>query len=344
LPAKLIVLDGTPLAGPPGGIQRFTQELLSALESASRNTSPETTRFAAWSDQLPPRPTGLAKRWWSYGLPRRLQKERVALFHGTDFAVPYWPVCPSVMTIHDLSPWREPTPANTRVRQRTTWLLRAKIPTLLHTPSEAIREEVIERFRWPARRIAAIPHAAADWLLPTQPFAWPKPYFLYVGTLEDRKNLAVAIAAAQVLWKAHADFDLLLAGHSRPNYSLPEHPRLHKLGYVPDAQLPALYSGTLATLYPSTYEGFGLPILEAMKCGSPVLTSDLPVLRETGGSAAVYLPPADAGAWASAMRNFLHAATPDQADLRLASLMQASKFSWARTAQAMMELYERALG
>lgn len=327
----LIALDGGPLAGPPGGIQRYTQELFKALPAAW----PEV-EFTLLSDQMEPKPKGIDKKWWLLGLHRELHRRKAALFHGTDFAVPYWPACPSVLTLHDLSPWREPSESNARVRNRTAWLLRLKIPALVHTPSEAIRREAHEFFGWPLERIAAVPHAAADHLRPVQDRVWERPYVLYVGTLEARKNLDVVIEAARELWARGEDFDLLLAGQERDGFRLEAGERVVKLGFVAEEKLAAFYSGAKCTVYPSRYEGFGLPVLEAMQCGSPMVASDIPVLRETGGGAALY---AKSGEWAGQILNAMR--SQDRAAMGIA---RASEFSWRRTALEMKAVYERAIG
>ncbi len=316
---------------PSGGISRFTTELIRALPQVWPDAE-----FICLSDQREPKPRGLNKRWWLVGLRRELQRRRATLFHGTNFAVPYWPSCPSVLTLHDLSPWREPSPDNARVRQRCGWLLRTRIPTVVHTPSDAIRQEAIHYFGWPPSRIHAVPLAAADHLRPTAERAWIRPYVLYVGALEERKCLGVLVEAVRELWARGHDFDLLLAGKARTGYLLDQGERVKILGFVPEDQLAAFYSGALCTVYPSRYEGFGLPVLEALQCGSPVVCTDLPVLRETGGEAAIY---AQTGQWAACIEAALSA--PER---RAAGLAQAQRFSWKSTALRMKELYQSALG
>lgn len=335
--APKIFLDGTPLSGPPGGIRRFTQELYNALPS----TWPEAD-FGLLSDQSEPKPQGWRKRWWSLGLPAALREQKANLFHGVDFAVPYIPVCPTVMTVHDLSPWKLPDSQNQRVRERAGWLLRLRVPTLIHTPSSNVRQELIEHFDWPEDRVFAIPLAAAPHLRPSRTNPTQLPYVLCVATLEPRKNLQVVLQACELLWNEGLDFDLLLAGQSREGFSIPPNKRTHCLGYVEESTLSSYYSNALCTVYPSTYEGFGLPILEAMQCGSPVLASDIPVLRETGGDAAQYAPPNEPKAWAEALRALLeNEAERDRR--RQLGLTRAAEFSWANTARAMKALYERCL-
>ena len=334
MPDQLIVaLDGTPLVGPPGGIRRFTDQLLLSLRKEFPGDN-----YLALSDQFAPTPKGLEKRWWLYGLNRGLARSGAQVFHGTDFAVPYLSRRPSVMTVHDLSPWREPTPLSARVRTRAGKLLRWRIPSFIHTPSETIRREVIETFAWPEDRVVSIPLAAADMFTP-EPREAVDPYFLYLGTLEPRKNIEVLVKAMELLDKQGIRIPLLLAGQSRPGYALDQHPAVERLGAQAEADLPRLYRNAVAVLYPSHYEGFGLPILEAMQCGVPVIASDIPVHHEVGGDAALYASPNDPAAWASQLQSLIGGDPQRSA----ASLARASQYSWQKTARAFRELYARCL-
>ena len=165
------------------------------------------------------------------------------LFHGTDFSVPYLPFRPSVMTVHDLSPWldRSWQPDGGRIRRRTPLLLRAGMATMVITPSEAVRRAAIERFRLAADRVVAVPLAASR-ISRRSPVA-PGNYFLFVGTLEPRKNIARLIEAWREVRKSIA-VDLVLAGRRAPTSARsPPEPGLTIRGAVADEDLPALYSG-----------------------------------------------------------------------------------------------------
>jgi glycosyltransferase involved in cell wall biosynthesis len=326
-----VALDGTPMAGPIGGIRRFTDQLVLALRTAFPDDN-----YTLLSDQFAPTPKGLERRWWLYGLNKAIERSGAQVFHGTDFAVPYVPNRPTVLTVHDLSPWLRHTPASARVRNRTSMLLRLRIPTFVHTPSEAVRAEVIDYFRWPADRIVAIPHAAASHFTPTPQVA--APYFLYLGTLEARKNLGVLRDAIALLWEQGIRIPLRLAGHKRAGYEIPTHEGIQYIGPQEEASLPSLLSNAKAVLYPSLYEGFGLPILEAMQCGAPVIASDIPVHREVGAAAAYYANPADPAAWSDQMRDVL-----DNPPSGSQSTDRAAQFSWDATAKSFRQLYERCI-
>jgi glycosyltransferase involved in cell wall biosynthesis len=348
-----IALDATPLTIATGGVRRYTSELSQALAAAE----PGDTVWLV-SDQAfdpPPDPpanlrrgTGprnaLERRWWSFGLQAELSRVRADVFHGADFAVPYLPIRPTVMTIHDLSPWKDRAwhAYAGRIRKRTPMLLRLGLATMVITPSEAVRREVVDRFQLAGDRVVAVPLAASPHFRPMRMPAAEKPFFLYVGTVEPRKNLIRLVEAWREVRKTHS-VDLVLAGRRRadgPEIAL--EPGLAVLGAVADDQLPALYSSALACVYPSTYEGFGLPVLEAMQCGAAVLTSRDPAIRELAGDAALCIDAGDTQAWVDGMRSAVE--QPGLlAELRRKALARAADFSWQRTAELTREVYAEAI-
>jgi len=264
------------------------------------------------------------------------------IFHGTNFAVPYLPNRPSVMTLHDLSPWMNSGwhHAADRVRRRTPLLIRLGIATMIVTDSESVRRQSIDHFRIHPDRIVTVLLAASPRFRPVSGPTSPKPYFLYVGALEPRKNIPMLIEAWRPVRDRHG-IELVMAGRRREDFpEFPAEPCLRILGELPDDDLAALYSGALAFVYPSLYEGFGLPVLEAMQCGACVLISKDAALCEVAGQAGVSL---DGGqAWTEAM--CAAASNPEWRNERRAkSLERAREFSWTRTAQLTYDVYEEAL-
>jgi glycosyltransferase involved in cell wall biosynthesis len=264
-----------------------------------------------------------------------MQRLGVDLIHGPDFAVPYIPRRPSVLTLHDLSPWMNPRwhHGAKRVRRRTPLLL-DRIATMIVTPGDAVRRQAIEHFRLQPDRVVAVPEAAAPWLRRVDPPPRETPYFLFVGTLEPRKNLSMLVDAWRELRRHHA-VDLVLAGRKRADApAIAEEPGLQLIGEVPDERLAELYSGALALVCPSLYEGFGLPVLEAMQCGTGVIASS--AVAEAAGDAAVYAD--DAGTLAGAMCQAVE--QPGWSTERGAlSLARAREFTWERTARLTYEVY-----
>jgi glycosyltransferase involved in cell wall biosynthesis len=343
-----VLLESASLAISSGGLSRYTCELSLALARCY----PEDQFFLA-SDQpfrLPANvPLNLARggeprnflerRWWLWGLSREASRFGADVIHGPDFSVPYLPLRPSVLTLHDLSPWLDAHwhyDAG-RVKRRTPVLLRLGIPTMVITVSEAVRREAIERFHIPPARIVSTPLAAPEWLRPQEVSPSPRPYFLFVGTIEPRKNIPALITAWREV-RGECDVDLVLAGRLRADVpAIAEEHGLRLMGEVADAQLAGLYSGALAFIYPSLYEGFGLPVIEAMQCGACVIAS--PAVREAGGDAAFY-----ASSHAELVAAMRQAASEAEwrAERRVLSLTRAAEFSWDRTARLTYEVYREA--
>lgn len=343
-----IALDATPLVLTSGGLYRYVAELSLAL--ATEFPQDEYTLVSDQNFEIPCAAANLkglqgpvARRWWLTGVRRAIRACRAQIFHGTNFEVPLLPPVPSVLTIHDLSPWRNPAwhPGPNRVRNRTPWLLRLRRARRILTVSKAVGREVVSHFGVPPELVRSVPLAAARWFRPVEDAPLPeRPYFLYVGTLEPRKNIAAAIEC----WAATRDrtgADLILVGRCREDFVPPQaREGLRLVGELPDADLPRLYSGALAFLYPTFYEGFGLPVLEAMSCGCPVITSQDPAVTEIAEHAAIHC--ADNESLARAM---LAVSTDPELRLRMrhAGLARAANFSWARTARETRGVYTELL-
>lgn len=344
-------IEAASLSLTSGGLARYTNELSLALARAF----PEDEFFLV-SDQpfrMPadapanlkrgggPR-NAMERRWWLWGLARELDRLSAALIHGPDFAVPYLPRRPSVLTLHDLSPWMNPEwhHAAGRVRNRTPILLELGLATMVITPTESVRVQAMERFRLRPDRVVAVPEAAAAWFRPMpRPVAnaVETPYFLFVGALEPRKNLPALVNAWREVRKRHA-VDLRLVGSARADAPpLGEEPGLKLAGEVSDADLPGLYSGAAAFVYPSHYEGFGLPVLEAMQCGACVIASR--AVAEVAGDAALYGDSAEE--LARAMTAIIE--QPDlAAGMRAKALAHAAGFTWERSARLTYAVYQEA--
>jgi glycosyltransferase involved in cell wall biosynthesis len=347
-----IALDATPLTVPSGGVRRYTEELSRALAQAfpedqfwllsDQSFSPPFSRSNVRIGQGPR--NMLERRWWSWGLQGEISRLGIDVFHGTDFAVPYLPLRPSVMTLHDLSPWMEPAwhAESDRVRSRTPMLLRLGLATMVITPSDAVRRAAIERFHLQHDRVIAVPHAAAASFRPMPAPEHTPPYLLYVGTLEPRKNIGLVLDLWRELWREHP-IELILAGRRRADFpEIPPEPGLRLLGLTPEEDLPRLYSGAVACLYPSYYEGFGLPVLEAMQCGAVVIASNDPAIQEVAGDATILLDVRDRSAWLAALRMAI--AQPEQMRAwRERAVARSGQFSWTKTAKLTKAVYEQAI-
>jgi glycosyltransferase involved in cell wall biosynthesis len=248
------------------------------------------------------------------------------------------------MTLHDLSPWMEPGwhAESDRVRTRTPMLLRLGLATMVITPSDAVRRAAIERFHLQYDRVIAVPHAAAASFRPSQAPDHNPPYLLYVGTLEPRKNIGLALDLWRELRREHP-IELILAGRRRADFpEIPPEPGLRLRGLTPEEELPRLYSSAVACLYPSYYEGFGLPVLEAMQCGAVVIASNDPAIREVAGNGAMLFDVQDRGAWLEALRTAI--LQPEQMRAwRERAIDRAGQFSWTKTAKLTKAVYEQAI-
>jgi glycosyltransferase involved in cell wall biosynthesis len=263
------------------------------------------------------------------------------VFHGANFETPWMGSAPAVVTVHDLSPWKDPAwhiDAD-RVRRRTPWLLRLRRARIVITVTEAMRKEVIEHFHLDPAKVRAIHLGArpcgAD--PPVRGGPPGPPHFLCVATLEPRKNIPALVEA----WRAtrsETRAELWLAGRMREDFTpIPPEPGLRLLGEVPDEALPALYSGALAFVYPTLYEGFGLPVLEAMQYGCPVITTNDPAVVEVSAGNAIHVGTAEEMGRAMT-------ALATQPELRAAQrekgLKRSAEFSWSKTARASRAIYQ----
>lgn len=323
-----VAIDATPLTLTSGGLARYTSEL--ALELRSQFPEDEYVLVPPVHQPL----------WWLWGVQREMSRLESNLFHGTNFEVPYLPTRPSVMTLHDLSPWMDRAwhHAADRVRNRTPALIKLGIATLIITDSESIRRQAIAHFRIHPDRIVSVPLAASTKFRPATNPPPAQPHFLYVGTLEPRKNIPLLLEAWRPVHASHG-IELVLAGRRRDDFpALPPEPGLRILGEVSDDNLPALYSRALAFVYPSLYEGFGLPVLEAMQCGACVIASSDLAIAEVIGDAGPRLDPRDPRLWTEALLACAHGG--DWLNQRRAqSLARARQFSWERTARLTHQVY-----
>src|SRR3954465_6728475 len=221
-----VAVDATPLALTSGGLARYTSELFEAL--AAQFPGDECRLVSETAAR-----NALERRWWLWGVRREMDRLGSEIFHGTNFAVPYLPGRPSVMTLHDLSPWMDRGwhHAAGRVRSRTPLLIGLGIATMIVTDSGAVRREAMDHFRIHPDRIAAVPLAASSRFHPVSPAA-AAPYFLYVGALEPRKNIPLLIEAWRPVRDRHG-VELALAGRRREDFAeLPAEPAPRTRGEV----------------------------------------------------------------------------------------------------------------
>jgi glycosyltransferase involved in cell wall biosynthesis len=373
----LIGLDAIPLTEPRAGVGHYTFELARALALASPGDEFELVYPSSYppidfigDEQLPPnlrlervRVGALGRRWFAAGLPRYAGRRGLRLFHGTNYEVPLWGGAASVLTVHDLSLLVHPeTHERRRVRRARRRLpLMARAADAVVVPTEAVRREVCEHLRVPPERVFAVHEAARECFRPAEfseteearrALGVGPEFLLAVGTIEPRKNLAALVAAFEQVLRARPEspLQLVVAGGrgwlSEPLFEAvgrsPARARIVLAGYVTDGQLRALYSSCRAFVYPSLYEGFGLPPLEAMSCGAPVLAGRTAAVAEVTAGAARLFDPRDTDALARELLRLLDDEDAGRA-LARAGLARAAHFSWERTARETLEVYAEAL-
>lgn len=291
----------------------------------------------------------------------RLHNMKKAVFHAPNFFVPSFPGG-TVSTVHDLSHLVSP---DFHPAERIRYMSKAFEASLKHTDyiitvSESVRSEIIERLAWPADRVVAIHHGVGDEF---KPMAFDEQtlsalgltanaYTLFVGTVEPRKNVDRLLDAYAGLPPAQRrEWPLVIVGgkgwkseHTHARMAAAEAEGwLKYLRYVPQQVLPQLYAGARLFVYPSLYEGFGLPILEAMASGVPVITSNRSSMPEVAGGAARLIDPLDG----EALRDAIGGGLADdewREQARDAGLRRATAFSWSRCAAQTVEVYRKAMG
>jgi glycosyltransferase involved in cell wall biosynthesis len=372
-----IALDAIPLTEPKAGIGHYTFELareLARLSPADDFELVAPDRFEIDEGELPgaesranlrfvrARSAGVRLRWWSMGAPLYARETRLSLFHGTNYNVPVWAQCPSVVTFHDLSALLHPATHRDELVKRA----RARLPTMARVAtrviadSESVRREVCEHLGVAPRKVTAVPLAprrafrrveTGETVETLHRFGIEGDFVLFVGTVEPRKNLLTLVRAyVELVRETEFRPQLVIAGQkgwlNDELFQLIEREglgsRLVLTGYVSDEDLRALYSACSVSVYPSVYEGFGLPPLEAMSCGAPVVASRIPVLEETLSGAARLVAPTDVSELARALAELLDDAGA-RAHLSEAGLARAAEYTCERTAVLTRAVYEEAL-
>ncbi len=301
--------------------------------------------------------------WEQMRLPRDLARLGADVLHSTHHTLPLRPMrAKRVVTIHDVTFFRIPEryPPARRLYMRAMTRLAARVADAIIVPSQAVRHDVIRVLRVdpakvrvvyeaPAARYGPMDRAAAEAVAAR--YAGGGPFVLSVGSLEPGKNRGRLIRALHELRGRGIDVPLLVVGQKAWRYDddfalvrdLDMKDRVTFAGYVPDGDLPALYNAATAFAFPSLYEGFGLPVIEAMACGAPVVTSSVSATAEVAGDAAVLVDPQSV----VSIRDGLERVLTDAAlreGLRTAGRERAAAFTWRRAAEETHAVYRAVVG
>jgi glycosyltransferase involved in cell wall biosynthesis len=363
-----IGFDGTVLHGRKSGVGYYCEELFKAMVTADHRTQfflfshqpvnltlPAANGNVSFADSFFCRVRAI----YLHGLlPQLLRREKPDLCHYTNFLAPVADSTPYVVTVHDMGLERlhSAHPLAKRIYTRRLIPRIAERARFVITNSEFSKWEIVRYLGIPTDRIRVTPLAASPDFHPIsrgdreatlRKYHVGPAYLLYVGNLEPRKNLVRLLEAFSTL--KDQDHELVIVGNSwyRAGDAVEAARRFgvagrtRFLGYVPRGDLPSLYSGATAFVYPSLLEGFGLPVMEAMACGAPVVTSDNSSLKEIAGGAALLVHPVSAGS----ICDGLTAVVSDhrlRTDLASRGLKRAGQFSWEITAALTLDVYREA--
>jgi glycosyltransferase involved in cell wall biosynthesis len=349
------------------GVSHYTQNLIEALLKIDPEDEfvlfGSSLRLRNLLDDYNPKAKNFKKKiysfpsifWeWLWNRLHWVDIERLTgkldLFHTSDWLEP--PArCPKVTTVHDLAVFRCPetfSPVRghdivTNIKRKLAWVKRES--SAIIAVSEATKADIIELLEIPSDKVWVIYEAAPKWIKKVSPeetkkikekFKIESDYLLSVSTLEPRKNLRRIIQAYQTLKEEIRGLALVLVGKVGWGGNLPAEEKTIFTGYVTNEEVAALYSGAAVFVYPSLYEGFGQPILEAMTCGCPVVTSKISSMPEVAGEAAILVDPLSVEEIAEGIK----IALKRKEELAEKGYRQAKKFSWEKCARETLKVYK----
>jgi glycosyltransferase involved in cell wall biosynthesis len=370
-----IGIDATALPSRPVGAGRYIIQLIRTLAALEPEEElivfaypdgrelidvPEREGFR-WAI-LPAKSPARRLLWEQTLFPRVAGEYRLDLLHSLHYTRPRWLPCASVVTFHDMTFFLYPQ-LHTRARRLffpPAIRFSARHADALLTISESTRRDAIRLLNIPPEKIFATQLGVDASFRPVadpdaraavrRRYDLPETFILYVGLVEPRKNLPVLIRALRSLADWGLSYPLVIAGRFGWMYQqvlaeiealdLKENVRF--LGYVPQADLPIVYNLACCFVYPTLYEGFGFPALEALACGTPLVTTAVSSLPEIVGEAGLLVPPGDEGALAAAVQAVITDAGL-RARLAQEGPKRASQFAWERTAQQTLQVYRRVL-
>lgn len=352
-----LAVDGSCWGGHERGVAVSTRRLWRAV--LRRDDAPRPTMFArsALAAQLEPARvidvgpfTGPRRFVWQQAvLPRLLREHQVDLLHCPSYTAPVAARCRTIVTIHDLIAWTHPHLAGWRNALHLRTLVGCTVhhASAICVPTKVVARDVVATFGVPRSKVFVVAWGVDEELVPrpreaatrdvAHRFEIREPFALFCGCIEPKKNVSTAIDAVR-----DAGISLVTVGPTiaSSRSTLQRGPVRH-LGYVSGPELSALYCAATALLAPSIVEGFGMPTIEAMRCGCPVVASDIPALREVCGDAAIFAPFDNPGQFAAALRSIMMDAVY-RTELVGRGRERAAQFSWQSSAASFSSALQHA--
>ncbi len=373
---KPIGIDYTPAYEQGGGIGRYVRELVTALSKIDQTSEYNLFVSGALSTDLPQSlgsnfhwnstwlsPKWLARVWHRFRIPVPVEifTGSLQLFHATDFVLPpTLPAIPTVLTVHDLSFVRVPESASPSLKRYLDTVVPRSVrkATYILADSQATASDLIDLYGISSLKVGVLLSGVSgdfsqytnDSVLMTTRKKYNLEnvaYIFTVGTVQPRKNYVRLIQSLVRLRSKGFDIHLAIAGGKgwldNPIYAaitdMHMEDFVHFIGFVADEDLPALYKSAVCLAFPSLYEGFGLPVLEAMASGIPVLTSNVSSLPEVAGDAAITVDPYDVDAITDGLERLL-VDTNLRNDLVKRGLARANEFTWEKSARQLRGVYQ----
>jgi len=370
-----ITIDYTPAYEQGGGIGRYVRELVSALASIDNQTS--YNLFVAGATILPDRVsenfvwqlTSISPRWFArlwyrlrFPLPVEFFAGRASLYHATDFVLPpTLPATKTLLTVHDLSFLRVPESASPRLRAYLSSVVPHSVHRANHVlaDSQATKDDIVSIYGVDPSKVTVLlsgvdsrffPVVSSKITIRNKYAIGDRPYLFSVGTVQPRKNYSRIIRALSVLRSKGFDIVLVIAGgkgwledemyRTIIETRMTDYVKL--IGFADEADLPTLYSAASCLVFPSLYEGFGLPVLESMACGTPVITANVSSLPEVGGDAAILINPYDLDELVNAIERVLTSQDLRQ-DMIQRGLERVKGFTWEKSARQLKQIYDMLL-
>ncbi len=356
-----IAIDASRTTVPqPTGTEHYSRELIRALLRLDTNhefhlyfrDEPAPGLFPK-AEHIHRHVIPLRRLWTHARLALALQQARPAVTFVPAHTLPFIFPGPAVVTVHDLGfrYFPETHPLLDRQYLELTTFYSTRRSTRVLADSQATANDIMEIYRVPPAKLQVVypgvaPPTIGDQAAVRVKYNLPARYFLFLGTLQPRKNIAVIVQAYQRWRSANPDDDaeLVLAGNKGWLYDdtwAEGLPGVNLPGFIDDADKGALYAGALALVFPSLYEGFGFPVIEAMHCGTPVITSNTSSLPEVAGAAGLLVDPLNVGALVDKLTRV--AGNPEQRQvMRDAGYQQAARFTWEQAAEQTMTALETA--